>query len=394
MYEIGEEEVQAVARVIRSTQLFRYPAGARSECHLFESELAARLGCEYALAVNSGTSALICALVACDIGAGDEVIVPAFTFMATALAVLAVGAVPVVAEIDESLTLDPQALEARISSRTKAIIAVHMLGLPCDMDSIVAAASPHGLRVIEDACQAVGASYRGRPAGTIGDAGALSFNQFKIISAGEGGAMVTRGRELYDKAVIQHDDGAAFRQHACQMSVPIFTGGNYRISEITGAILRVQLSRLDGILKRLRERKRAFVESIGDPAGLALAPVRCADGECGMYVVIQLESQERMRRILPALRRHGIAAATPADSPGHVYTGWKPIVDLRAGHHSGRNPFHQTGVHYDYSKACCPIALDVLARTIVVPIDMNDTLEAVRNKAKQVRRIAGSTNSH
>src|SRR5215208_4316333 len=167
MYDIGEEEIQAVARVIRSRQLSRYRGGEQGECTHLEKDLCARFGCEYALVVNSGTSALVCSLVACDIGPGDEVIVPAFTFMATAMAVLAVGAVPIIAEIDDTLTLSPSDVESKISARTKAVIPVHMYGLPCAMDGFMELAARHRVRIIEDACQSVGGTHRGRPLGVI-----------------------------------------------------------------------------------------------------------------------------------------------------------------------------------------------------------------------------------
>jgi len=390
MYEIGEEEVQAVSKVIRSGQLFRYSNPGTGECARFESEVRAKFGCAYALAVNSGTSALVCSLVACDIGPGDEVIVPAFTFMATALAVLAAGAVPVLAEIDETLTLDPADVERKITPRTRAIVAVHMLGRPCAMDALLDVAGRHGLRLIEDACQAVGASYHGHWAGTLGDVGCLSFNQFKIISAGEGGAVLTNQQACYEKAVIQHDDGCAFRQHAQQISVPIFTGGNYRISEVTGAILRAQLARLDGILERLRERKRTFDEALSGSQAFELAPENCPKGQSGMVSVLQLESEDHMRRLVAALQHRGIQANAPFDSPGHVYTGWKPVLDQLGAHHPGRNAYCLTGARYEYTRQSCPVSLNILSRTMVISINLKERVEGVRRRAETVRRIAES----
>ena len=196
MYEIVQDEIDAVTAVLRSGQLFRYRGGEGGQADTCEKRLVELCGCKYALVVTSGTAALICALVGLNIGPGDEVIVPAYTWLASAGAVLNVGAIPVLANVDESLTLDPADFERRIGPRTKAVIPVHMGGRPSNMDAIMDVAQRHGLHVVEDACQAIGGSYRGRRLGTIGAAGAFSFNQFKTISCGEGGALLTSDRKM------------------------------------------------------------------------------------------------------------------------------------------------------------------------------------------------------
>jgi dTDP-4-amino-4,6-dideoxygalactose transaminase len=390
MYDIGEEEIEAVAKVIRSRQLSRYRGGEQGECTQLEKDLCARFGCEYALVVNSGTSALECALVACDIGPGDEVIIPAFTFMATARAVLAVGAVPIIAEVDNTLTLDPADVETKISPRTRAIIPVHMYGLPCAMDRLVGLAAKYRVRIIEDACQSVGGSHKGRPLGVIGEIGAFSFNQFKIMTAGEGGAIVTNRREMYEKALIHHDGGCVFRRHADRLSVPIFTGANYRASEITGAILRVQLRRLDGVLDRLRERKRAAVEVLRRSSAFELAPVNCEAGDCGQVVALQVETEERMRRLLKLLLARGLMAGSPIDSTGHVYTDWKPVLQQRAANHPGLNAYHLTDVKYEYSANMCARTLAVLSRTVGIPVDITEPLDKAQARAERIRLLAES----
>jgi len=390
MYEIGEEEIQAIAQVIRSRQLFRYPDSGRGECAQFEAELCSKLNCRYALVVNSGTSALICSLVAGGIGPGDEVIIPAFTFMATAAAVLAVGAVPIIAEIDPTLTLDAADVERKISPRTRAMILAHMCGLPCALDALAAIASKHRIRIIEDACQSMGGSYRGRRLGSIGEIGAFSFNQFKIISAGEGGAVVTNSRELYERALIQHDGGVLFRQQAARLSVPVFAGANYRISEITRAVLRVQLNRLDGILYKLRERKEAAATILRGSAAFELAPVHCPEGECGQVVILQVEAEKKMRRFLQKLLGQKIMAATPIDSKGHVYAHWSPVLQQRASNHPGRDAYHLTDTKYEYKKEMCPETLAILSRTIVIPIEINESLDQTRARAVRIRHLAES----
>jgi len=272
--KIGEAEAQAAAKVIRRGELFRYggaQAGRFGECAKFERELAGKMGTKHALVLTSGTAALICGLVGLEVGPGDEVIVPGYTFMATALAPLALGAVPVLAEIDESLTLDPKDLEAKITPRTKAVIPVHMLGLPANMDAIMRVARRHHVKVVEDACQADGGCYRGQRLGSIGDVGAFSFNFYKNITCGEGGAVITDDRAVYERAWIHHDGGAAFRPQAEDITVPFFAGWNFRMNEILAAVLRVQLRRIDGLLRRTRSVKARIIEGTTDHPRLRLA---------------------------------------------------------------------------------------------------------------------------
>ena len=163
------------------------------------------MGATYGLAVTSGTAALICGLVGLGIGPGDEVILPAFTWIASASAVVAVGAVPILAEVDDSLTLDPEDVEARITPYTKAILPVHMRGLPCKMDELMTVARKRNLKVLEDSAQADGASYKGRRVGSIGDAGAFSLQFNKILTSGEGGMVITSDQAVYERAVMFHD---------------------------------------------------------------------------------------------------------------------------------------------------------------------------------------------
>ncbi|MCP4184975.1 MAG: DegT/DnrJ/EryC1/StrS family aminotransferase [Hyphomicrobiales bacterium] len=250
MYIMGKEEVEAVQQVIESGQLFRYQPGVESITDKLEKELSQRFGVNHAIALSSGTASLITALAGMGIGPGDEVIVPAYTFMATALAPLAVGAVPVLAEIDQSLTIDPSNAEKKITPNTKAIIPVHMCGLSCDMTAIMQLAQKHNLLVLEDAAQACGGSYQGQALGTIGDVGAFSFNSHKIISCGEGGAIITNQVEFFQRALIHHDGGCAFRDH--KLDIPFFAGLNFRTQDILIALFRVQFCRLDGILAAVR----------------------------------------------------------------------------------------------------------------------------------------------
>ena len=385
MYEIGKPEIDAVKAVIESGQMFRYRGGEGGECEKFEREFSEALGCKYALTVNQGTAALICGLIALEIGPGDEVIVPAYTFMASPLAVVAVGAVPVIAEVDESLTLDPLDTAKKITRRTKAIMPVHMTGLPCNMNALKKIAKERGIRIIEDVCQAVGGSYRGRRLGSIGEVGAFSFNQFKNISCGEGGAVVTSNKQYYHRALITSDGGCAFRGH--DMSEDIFCGVAFRVSEIQGAILRRQLKRMDGILKKLRARKKAACDELQGSKAYRMNPVNCRSGDCGAYTGILFESPKERARAQKTLADAGLGLSTPLDSGIHVYSNWEPILKQKGANHRKRNAFKIAGKTYRYTKTMCPESTRILGSTLFLWTDYNGTLTRNRQIAKQVRKV-------
>src|SRR2546423_4818253 len=212
--EVGEAELAALRRVIESKTLFRYYGVGEGpdEVASFEREFAEHLGGKHALCVNAGSSAIICALIGAGVGEGDEVIVPAYTWNATPNSVIASRAMPVLAEVDDSLTLDPVDVERKITPRTKAILPVHMRGAPADMEALKAIADEHGLVLVEDVCQAAGASFRGQRLGTFGDAGAFSLQFNKIITTGEGGVMITDRDDLLDLALDVHDCANSVRR--------------------------------------------------------------------------------------------------------------------------------------------------------------------------------------
>ena len=264
MYRIGNEEIEAVKRVIESKELFKVNNGELQETMNAEKELQEKLDVKHALVMTSGHAALASAFVALGIGPGDQVIIPAYTYIATAIAVLESGAIPVIAEIDDSLTLDPADVEAKITEHTKAIVPVHIKGFPSNMEKICEIAKKHNIAVVEDACQADGASFKGKRLGTWGDAGAYSFNFYKIISMGEGGALVTNRREVFENALIYHDSSAVafFGNQLDNFSAIPFCGSEYRTNEIATAILREQLKKLDGIIDDLRKNKRYIMDNL------------------------------------------------------------------------------------------------------------------------------------
>ncbi|MEP1535535.1 MAG: aminotransferase class V-fold PLP-dependent enzyme [Paracoccaceae bacterium] len=325
MFEFGEEEVQAAAQVMRQGRLFRYLEGYESETAKFEQSWSDLIGVKHSILVNSGTSALITALRGVDLMPGDEVIIPAYTFVATAVAIISLGAVPIVANIDRSLTIEPSDIASRITERTRAIVAVHMCGYPCDMHAILAVARQNDLAVIEDACQAAGGTYRGARLGSLGDAAAFSFNYFKTISSGEGGVVVTSHEKVFERALIYHDSGCAlFGRNGRLLTMPVFSGQNYRLSEICSAVLNVQIGRLDDILGNLRLNK-AKINELGPWYNMKSSPCHDELGECGTTLSWICKDYSYAKRMVDILTNAGFDCGIPFDDDRHVYTHWRPM---------------------------------------------------------------------
>lgn len=385
MFRMGEPEVEAVRKVLMSHQLFRI-GGELQEVNNFERELREKMGVNHCLCLASGTGALIASLAALGVGPGDEVIVPGYTFIATAIAALAVGAIPVVAEINETMTLDMDDVERKITPNTKCVIPVHIQGFPCDMERLMQLKEKYGFYVVEDACQADGGSFHGKRLGTIGDCGAYSFNYFKIISAGEGGAMVTNDIDLYQRAIIYHDCGSAFWTYETPITAPLYTGTNMRVSEVTGAILRVQLTRLDGILADLRRVKRAITEAVADLPMLRVNPSNDLDGDCGVclpFIFDDAVTAEKFEKLIGGTR--------PINTGKHVYREWTPILEKRGAHISAMNPYENpanAGLRLDTREDSCPRTLDFLSRTVYQMLNCDWTDAELAEVIEKIRQAA------
>jgi len=368
MYRIGIEEIEALKRVIESRDLFKINSGLRETFHC-EQEMREKFGCDYAILMTSGAAALTAGLIGMGIGPGDEVIVPAYTYIASAMAVLAAGAIPVIAEIDETLTLDPADTEKKISRYTKALMPVHIQGFPCEMTRLADIAAKHGIHILEDASQADGGSYRGRRLGAIGDAGVLSFNQFKIITAGEGGALLTSSRQLFERAFIYHDSSAVayFGGQLDDIAEPQFCGNEYRTNELAAAVLREQLRKLDGILADLRRNKKALMDALaGD---FRFIPSNDIEGDCGTTAAFSFDTAEDARRFASA---DGVRGTLPIDTGKHVYTHWTPVLEKRGAFHPLADPFKMEAnrdLNHRYAANMCPKTLDILSRTVYVGVN-------------------------
>ena len=375
--EIDEAEVEAVTRVLRSKNVFRYygVGDGPHEVELFEREFAGHVGSKHALCVNAGSSALICGLIGAGVQPGDEVIVPAYTWNATTNAVLAARAAPVLAEVDDSLTLDPEDVLAKITPRTKAILPVHMRGAPAHMDALGQVAREHGLVVVEDVCQAAGATFRGKRLGTFGDAGAFSLQFNKIITTGEGGVLITDRDDVYDLAIDVHDCAGSVRRG---IGLPKFAGWNFRASELQGAVARVQLGRLDGLLERMRANQQWLAERIRDLPGLTLRRANDEGGDAGICLIAFAETPELAGRAAEALRAEGVLASvvySPDVIDLHVYPYWKPVLEAIA----------EAGLPVPD----CPRTLDLTGRAIhvdVSPLNEPSDLEEIATAFEKVAR--------
>jgi dTDP-4-amino-4,6-dideoxygalactose transaminase len=364
MYVVGEEEIEAIARVIRSGKLFRYEDDG--ECERFEKRYASYLGVTDTALTVSGTYALSAAMIAIGLGPGDEVLIPAHTYMATATAVLTTGAIPVIVDVDESITIDPDAVEYAIGPRTKAIVPVHMWGAACNMNAIMEIAARRGLTVIEDACQGVGGGYEGRKFGSIGHIGAFSFNYYKNMTSGEGGAISTSDHELAKRARCAIDP-CHFYWTGREDGMKPFAGNGGRASELQGAMLNVQLDRLDGMISAMRAEKKKIVEATArlNNLGLKLSPMNSPDYDCAAHVMYLLPSVEQAARFVE------VYPVVIAGKTGrHTYTEWDQVLMGVGAAHPAMNPYHHpanAGCRRTYAEDMCAGSLDILNRTVMVP---------------------------
>jgi len=380
MFRWGQEEADAASRVILSGSLFRIKSKF-NEVTNFEKELKAKIGVEHCVCVNSGTGAITAGLAALGVGPGDEVIMPGYTFIATAGAVLALGAIPVICEIDETLTMDPIDVEKKVSKHTKAIIPVDIQGFPCDMDRLTALSKKYKFAILEDACQADGGSYKGKRLGSFGEIGTFSFNWYKIISAGEGGAMVTNDINLYQRAIIFHDIGSNFWPYEEKITEPSFNGRNFRVSEVTGAILREQLKRLDGILADLRRVKKTIMDAI---SGFArFAPSNDINGDCGVMMALRFGTVEEAIKA-----EEVIGTNRPINTGKHVYCNWPNVMEKRGAHCESANPYKyeaNKGLNMDFGPKSLPNTLDILARTVYMPMNPDWDSAKIDEKIKLIK---------
>ena len=396
--EVGEEEKKQVLEVLDRKYLFRYygPEEHPSKVREFEVKFKDKVGSKYALATTNCTGALLSALVACGVGPGHEVIVTGYTFFASCAAIVGANAIPVISEVDETLTMDPDDVEKKISESTKALLVVHMRGVPCDMDRIMAIAKKHDLMVIEDVAQAMGGTYKGRFLGTIGDVGCYSFQYHKIITAGEGGMLVTDDKVLYNRAMGYHDTAACWRPDRFaeeRYEGELFCGSNFRMSELTGAVMLAQLGKLDAIVSLMRRNQRLIIDKIKDTPGIRIRPVNDPEGDVGICLIFYLDSSEKVGPFLEALKAEGVDAAGVYNSgipDWHIYAHWKHVLQKKSATPGGwpwNNPFHK-GKDVEYSEDMNPNTLDYLARVVHLDIPSQMNEEDCSMIAEAINKVA------
>jgi dTDP-4-amino-4,6-dideoxygalactose transaminase len=384
---VGKEEIDAVTAVLKAKSMYRfYGPKFLNVTGKFEAHLRRYIGRKYALALTSGTAALHTALVGLGVGQGDEVIIPTYAWVACPDAVVAAGGTPVLANIDDSLTLDANDVEQKITSRTKAIMAVHIRGTPCNLDALSRVARSYGVALLEDVAQAAGGTYHGKKLGTIGRLASYSFQLNKMISAGEGGALLTDDKVIYERAVMFHDVGTPYRaweEKNLKFSIEAFPGVNYRINEISAAILDEQLKKIDWIIKDIKKNKAKIKKGISDIGGIRFRTLNDPEGEAGISLVFFVKRPEQAIMFKKALRAENIW------SPSGAYPGVVYDPNVRDGHvfmHWGHVFKGIERVQRRYKQT-----LDLLSRAVHLDIspllseqDISDTIAAVHKVASAV----------
>ncbi|WP_028582432.1 DegT/DnrJ/EryC1/StrS family aminotransferase [Desulfogranum japonicum] len=392
----GEEEKQQVMDVFDTGVLFRYEFGAQRndvyKVREFEQAFAAYTGADHAQAVSSGTAAVKVALAALGVGAGDEVITQSFTFVATWEAILDVGAIPVFTEIDTTLNMDPSDLEKKITDKTKAIIAVHMLGAPARIEQIKAIADAHNLPLIEDTAQSAGCRLNGKHMGTFGDIGTFSFDSVKTMTTGEGGMCITNNEALWRAMSEYHDHG---HDHAVNPGGRggegrSFIGFNYRMMELQGAIGLAQLAKLDNMVESQRKNKAVIREAVATIPGVTFRDILDPSGDSATFLAFMLPSKEKAAAVNSVLRENGAGAINWSENSWHFYPQWEHLLGGKTPAQNGW-PFSAHGKRrYIYDPDAFPISAALMERTLCyqVPVKLSDenrnTMAEALHKAAQL----------
>jgi len=342
----------------------------------FEKAFAERMNVAYAQAVSSGSSALKVGLKALGVKPGDEVITTAFTFVATIEAILEIGARPVIVNINKTLNIDPGEIEAAISDRTRAIIVVHMMGAPAQMDEILKIAKRRGIPVLEDNAQCCGGSYEGRALGTLGAVGTFSFDGGKTMTTGEGGMVVTGSEALYRRARAYHDHGHEYSATVGRgAEAALLTGFNHRMMELQGAIGLVQLKKLDYINMMQRKNKRTLKEQLRD-LPVEFRPLADEQGEIGDALIFFLESREMTERFAQGMAARGMGTKNLPDAlRWHFARHWRHMFvehDFCTGNYETQ----------------WQVSADILERAIALPIMVKMTAETIETWAANLHAIA------
>ncbi len=385
----GDEERREVQDVLDTGVLFRYGFDAARKGHWkareLEKEITALTGAAHCHVCASGTAALSVALAACGVGAGDEVIVPPFTFIATVEAVLNAGAVPVFADIDETLCLDPAAVTRAVTPRTRAVLPVHMCGAMARIDALQKVCEEHGLILIEDACQAFGATFQGRALGTFGRMGCFSFDAVKTITCGEGGAVITDDAQLYALADAWADHGHDHVGDDRGLEGHPILGTNCRISELNAAVGLAQVRKMPHILETQRRHKGALREALYGIEGLAFREVPDPRGDSATFLSFFLPDEDKARKTAAALAAGGVDGCFYwYDNNWHYLRRWDHLKKLKS---AARLPLTLLDEVPDYSRLALPRSDAVMGRTISMLIKLSWTDDEVAQRGEKMAAI-------
>ncbi|NWG13252.1 MAG: DegT/DnrJ/EryC1/StrS family aminotransferase [Acidobacteria bacterium] len=385
VHRIDDREIEAATRVLRSRSLFRYYGiDLQSEVESFEREFREFVGARHAIAVASGTGALHTALSALGVGPGQEIIIPAYLWVSVIAAVVNHGAIPVLADIDDTFCLNPEEVEKQVTSRTRGIIMVHMSGAPGNVIAVREVAKRRGLFLLEDCAQCAGGTVGGRKVGSFGDMAIFSFQMNKNMTAGEGGCVVTGDEELARRAVACHDLGYPREGGRLVMDRPGLQlwGRGYRLDELRAAVLRVQLGRLPGITAAMRRSKYRIRKALEAFPQLQLRRIIDPEGDTGCFLITTYPDSATARKVNTALRAEGIVTY-PQGQSNIVMTEWGLHLyynNLSLVQHASNDPSgspwalkENAGLSREYGKGTCPVADGLFERSILLAIPSNLT---------------------
>jgi len=387
-----EREQQALREVLESGSPFRYwGPGKPQKVQRFEEGFAKYMGTRFALGVTSGTAALDCAVAGLGIGPGDEVIVPAYTWWSDYTCVVHAGALPVFADIGRTFNLDPKDFERKITPRTKAVIAVHLLGGACDLDPVLEVARKHKIAVLEDAAQCVGGSYHGKKLGSLGDVGIYSFQINKMITSGEGGAVVTSDPAIYERAVRFHDMGSIrepFLGRIGSSQLKAFAGENFRMNEFTGAVLGAQLTKLDAMIGQLRGHAAVVYDGIKAINDIRLRQRPDPAGDIGYCVGFEMKDKATRDKCIQALRQRKIPASTLTGSV--LLPMEESVINKRARHPNWPSFNSPEGKAIQYGPDTCRQTLGVFDRFVQIRMGAKYTDKIDNYIIDAIRQVHGS----
>jgi 8-amino-3,8-dideoxy-alpha-D-manno-octulosonate transaminase len=386
----GDEERKEVNDVLETGILMRYgfdgPRKGIWKSKELEAAICKTFGTGYAQLTSSGTAALTTAMASLGIGAGDEVIMPAFTFVASFEAVLSMGAVPVLVDIDETLTLNPAAVKAAITPKTKCIMPVHMCGSMADLDALKAICDEHQLILLEDACQSIGGTYKGKHLGTIGHAGTFSFDFVKMITCGEGGVVMTNDQNIYTKCDAFTDHGHDHLGVDRGADLHPFLGYNFRISELHAAVGLAQIRKLDTFLTIQRRNNHILRSYLEQVPGISFRVVPDPSGDSASFLSWFLPSQDKMEKAIEALKSAGIFAGNFYwyANNWHYIKKWDHLKNVQSLY--ALNEAQQTALK-KLSNTKFEVSDAIMSRCVSTAISLTWTEEQVHAKGAQFLQV-------